>query len=105
MPVANNTVQLLSTPRRAASFLIIFMKTIAPNKRTEARSIEMLAVKREIEPSDIISGPIIITTMSPNGLWLLYLADTSLNEHHLDIYDSLLIFCLGKHPKIISGPR
>jgi hypothetical protein len=63
----------------------------------------MLAVKRKIKPSDIIyKRP---NYHTPYGLRQLYFANISLNEHHPDIYDSLLDFCLEEHPKIISDQR
>lgn len=59
----------------------------------------MLAVKRNLKPLDIIYK-------RPNchlsGYGYSIFADISPNEHHPDIYNSLLNVCLEKHLGIIS---
>ena len=63
MPVANNTVQPLRTPKRAASFFLIFRDMIALKRD---RSKKCRNASRETEDQRnpwilYISGPIIIT--------------------------------------------
>jgi hypothetical protein len=60
----------------------------------------MLAVKRTLKPLDMIyKRP---NHHHPAAHSYCIFADISLNEHHPDIYNSLLNVCLEKHLGIIS---